>query len=266
MFYTNDTAEYAYDGGGRRVRKIQGAMTTVYAYDAFGNLAAEYATTLDQNLTAGTFYRTLDHLGSTRIITDQSGAVSARQDFFPFGEEILGDMSNGNRNQVTDGQPTTTYNQPKGIFQKFTGKERDDESGMDYFLARYYSASLGRFNSVDPLLDSGRASDPQSWDRYAYARNNPLRFVDPNGLDFFDKKGNLIGTDGNQNGEHFIVTNKKERKIVKKADKKGGTTSASQLTSTVKIPGKAVRTEIDNAVTASSQPSAAAGDSSGGLH
>ena len=97
---------------------------------------------------AGTFYRTLDHLGSTRLITDQNGVDVSRHNFFPFGGEIPS-TSGGTRNQVP------TYNQPKGISQKFTGKERDDESKLDYFLARYYSAPMGRFLSVDqttPML------------------------------------------------------------------------------------------------------------------
>ncbi len=66
-----------------------------------------------------------------------------------------------------------------GTTHKFTGKERDPESGLDNFGARYDSSSLGRFMSPDsapPILDN-----PQSWNRYAFALNNPLRFVDPDG-------------------------------------------------------------------------------------
>jgi RHS repeat-associated protein len=65
----------------------------------------------------------------------------------------------------------------------FTGKERDSESGLDYFGARYFGSALGRFTSPDPLMASAHASNPQSWNRYAYALNNPLRFVDPDGMD-----------------------------------------------------------------------------------
>jgi RHS repeat-associated protein len=65
---------------------------------------------------------------------------------------------------------------------QFTGKERDAETGLDYFGARYYSGAQGRFASPDPLLNSGRPQTPQSWNRYAYALNNPLAFVDPTGL------------------------------------------------------------------------------------
>ncbi len=69
------------------------------------------------------------------------------------------------------------------IHSKFTGKERDSESGLDYFGARYYGSALGRFTSADePLIDQ-EAGDPQSWNLYGYVRNNPLKNVDPFGLD-----------------------------------------------------------------------------------
>jgi RHS repeat-associated protein len=62
-----------------------------------------------------------------------------------------------------------------------TGKERDAETGLDYFGARYLSSAQGRFTSADtPLIDQN-PTDPQSWNLYAYARNNPLKYVDPSG-------------------------------------------------------------------------------------
>ena len=65
---------------------------------------------------------------------------------------------------------------------KFTSKERDAETGLDYFLARYYSGAQGRFTSSDPVMFAPeRLRDPQQLNRYAYARNNPLRFLDPTG-------------------------------------------------------------------------------------
>jgi RHS repeat-associated protein len=66
---------------------------------------------------------------------------------------------------------------------QFTGKERD-ETGLDYFGARYYSGALGRFTSPDPKAESARLEDPQSWNRYGYTRNNPLKYVDPDGKDY----------------------------------------------------------------------------------
>ena len=68
-----------------------------------------------------------------------------------------------------------------GIGSRSSGKERDAETGLDYFGARYYSGAQGRFSSPDkPLLDQ-HIEDPQSWNLYAYARNNPLIYIDPTG-------------------------------------------------------------------------------------
>jgi RHS repeat-associated protein len=75
-------------------------------------------------------------------------------------------------------QPGTTH--------KFTGKERDGESGLDYFGARHLASTLGRFMTPDPYMPSADVKDPQSWNRYTYARNNPLRYIDPDGLDYSD--------------------------------------------------------------------------------
>jgi len=64
----------------------------------------------------------------------------------------------------------------------FTGKERDTESGNDYFGARYYASSMGRFMSPDPATNLSRVlANPQRWNRYAYVINNPLIMLDPNG-------------------------------------------------------------------------------------
>ena len=64
----------------------------------------------------------------------------------------------------------------------FTGKERDTETGLDYFGARYMSSAQGRFTSPDPLyFQKEMLTDPQRFNLYAYARNNPLRFMDPSG-------------------------------------------------------------------------------------
>lgn len=66
--------------------------------------------------------------------------------------------------------------------QKFTGKERDLETALDFFGARYFASVQGRFTSPDPLLSSGTIYDPQSWNRYSYTLNNPLKYTDPFGL------------------------------------------------------------------------------------
>jgi len=60
-----------------------------------------------------------------------------------------------------------------------TSKERDNETGLDYFFARYYSSTQGRFTSADPY--GGSVYDPHSLNRYAYVLNNPLALIDPDG-------------------------------------------------------------------------------------
>ena len=101
-----------------------------------------------------------------RAVTKQVNGtwqVVARHDFMPFGEEVAPPI-------------------PPQDKRLFTGKERDSETGLDYFGARYYRADVGRFTTVDPELRIKDALvDPQKWNRYAYVQNNPLRYVDPDG-------------------------------------------------------------------------------------
>src|SRR5205809_1138930 len=66
--------------------------------------------------------------------------------------------------------------------RKFTGKERDSESTLDNFGARYFSSAMGRFTSPDPVFfQASMLTDPQQFNEYAYVRNNPLSLVDPTG-------------------------------------------------------------------------------------
>ena len=162
---------YYYDGEGRRVGKVSGAVTEAYVYDARGRLAAEYG---GLAVETATHYLTADHLGSTRVITDPSKAVILCKDYLPFGDEVLANTQNG-RSSIS------CYSAETGLRQKFTGKERDPESRLDFFEARYYSWAQGRFTSADEPLVDQEPEDPQSWNLYHYVRNNPLRFSDPTG-------------------------------------------------------------------------------------
>jgi RHS repeat-associated protein len=68
------------------------------------------------------------------------------------------------------------------VRQGFTAYEEDSETGLDYAQARYYANGQGRFTSPDPLLSSAIPIEPDSWNRYTYVSNNPLKFIDPSGL------------------------------------------------------------------------------------
>ena len=167
------TTNYSYDGDGHRVKKTDPSNnTTIFVYNAGGQLIAEYTSGTPSD--GGTSYLTSDHLGSTRVVTKADANVKARYDYLPFGEEI--DTNHGSRSLVTG------YGASDETRQKFTQKERDNESGLDYFGARYYSSAQGRFTSVDVSMESGRPIRPQSWKRYAYVLNNPVRLIDPDGL------------------------------------------------------------------------------------
>lgn len=127
--------------------------------------------TITQN---GIQYLATDALGSPRIVTGAIGQVVSRHDYMPFGEEVATGV--GGRTTVQG------YNQADNARQKFTGYERDNESGIDFAQNRYYSGKHGRFTSVDPTLASIRLLDPQSFNRFAYIENDPLNYTDPSGL------------------------------------------------------------------------------------
>jgi RHS repeat-associated protein len=159
------TTTYSYDGEGRRVKKVSPTETRVYVYDAQGQLAAEYGPLAP---VGGRQFLTADHLGSTRLVTNSTGQRLECHDYLPFGEELT-----INRDSC--------YAASASLTLKFTGKERDSESGLDYFGARYFSSQQGRFTSPDAPFADQHPDDPQSWNLYAYARNNPLTFVDDTG-------------------------------------------------------------------------------------
>lgn len=170
---SNVVGLYFYDGSGNRVKKITASETTVFVYDAGGKLVAEYSTQPVPG--AGTSYLTSDTLGSPRIITDATGNVTSRRDFMPFGEEILAGTANRTEaNKFGFGNDN--------VRKRFTGYEKDPETGLDFAEARYYDNRYGRFTAVDPLLASGQSADAQSFNRYVYVMNNPVNSVDPTGL------------------------------------------------------------------------------------
>nr|MBA3243096.1 RHS repeat-associated core domain-containing protein [Acidobacteriota bacterium] len=119
-----------------------------------------------------------DQLGTPRMVVDETGSLAGvkRHDYLPFGEEV---------GAGTGGRTTAQgYSGNDSVRQKFTGYERDNETGLDFAQARYFSSAQGRFTSADPLfITAERLADPQHLNIYAYAQNNPLKFTDPSGLD-----------------------------------------------------------------------------------
>ena len=104
-------------------------------------------------------YYGVDAIGSVRVVFDAAGLVTSRMDYGPFGEQLA---------------PSTTG--AKSYAQLF----RDGETGQDYAQARMYQLRTGRFSASDPVF--GTLFNPQTWNRYTYALNDPLAFVDPTGL------------------------------------------------------------------------------------
>lgn len=177
--FDNGGTSYTYDGDGRRVKKASyNGEVTVFVYDAMGRAVAEYSNLAEAK---GMRFLTQDHLGSTRVVTDaqgnansQNGAGGSRHDYFPFGEEIPADS---NWRTTARG-----YGSSDGVRQKFSTYERDDEVNLDFAQNRYYHFSHGRFTTPDPVMASADATNPQTFNRYAYTGNNPINITDPTGL------------------------------------------------------------------------------------
>ena len=171
-------ANYTYDAQGRRVAKSDG---TQYFYAPSGDVIAERSATgtwsdyiffggkrVARRVASGTYYYVSDHLGTARLITQADGTVCYEAVYYPWGVE---------QHVLTDTCPQN---------YKFTGKERDSETGLDYFGARYYGSTMGRWLSPDwsggptavPYADFG---NPQSLNLYSYVGNNPLARADADG-------------------------------------------------------------------------------------
>jgi RHS repeat-associated protein len=177
---------YRYDGDSQRVKVVASGTTTYYVRSSvLGQVAMEVAGSsavlqrayvyasgklvAEQSNDGGFYWLHGDHLGSARKLTNTSGVVVYRGEFDPHGQPLL---ETG----------TTTLNS-----RKFTGYERDWATGLDYANARMYQSSRGRFTSPDPAgMSSADKRVPESFNRYAYAGNDPVNHVDPGGEDWFD--------------------------------------------------------------------------------
>ncbi len=174
-------AQYRYDVLGRRVAKVEGLSgdVTKFVYDGWniieerdntGSVAASYIYD-ERNLPVAMqrsgklYFYQYNHLGSIEFVTNKDGDVVEQYQYDPFGGVKVAD---GAGNALPNSQIDNPF--------LFAGQWRDDETGLCYMRHRYYSASLGRFTSRDPLeyVDGLNA--------YAYAMSNPVNFSDPLGL------------------------------------------------------------------------------------
>jgi RHS repeat-associated protein len=139
----------------------------------------------------------------------------------------------------------------------FTGKERDAETDLDYFGARYMRAGVGRFTTIDPAMTiEANLVDPQRWNRYAYVRNNPLRWVDPDGRNACgtndDSKCNVqititdrsTGKDGGYNDEFTSVKNQKNYNAVAAVSVNGKVVGTFLVKTTPSDSGRFATTSI----------------------
>lgn len=170
------TTEFYYDGDGGRVKKtVDTTKVTVYIGSLYeveqGNIITKHIfagsnriCSLKSNNTSSYYHS--DHLGSSNVITDGSGNRIANYEYQPYG-----------KTSKQTGTDITNH--------KFTGKELDDSTGLYYYGARYYDPEIGRFITADTIVQ--HPNDPQDLNRYAYCRNNPIKYVDPTGHGWFSK-------------------------------------------------------------------------------
>jgi RHS repeat-associated protein len=173
---------YTYDGDGKRVKKDNGKLywygpggEVLAESDLSGNVTSEYiyfgGTRIARKdpSSSNVYYYLADRLGSAKVMvsvnlngTVNNPPIVSESDFYPYGGERV----------VTADTTGNTY--------KFTGHERDAESGLDHTLFRQESSNTGRWLSPDPM--DGKAANPQSWNRYSYVTADPLNYIDPLGL------------------------------------------------------------------------------------
>jgi len=179
----DQTTTLRYDGDGGKVKRITAEGTTTYLGESV-EIAPDGTTTTyifagSQRIaavesTGAIRYYHGDHLGSSNVVTDEQGQLVEVAEYTPFGSVVT---------------PNSHLRTSHSF--GFTGQRHDDASGLVLFPARAYDPALGRFLQPDPFVQD--PSDPQTLNRYAYARNNPLRYVDPSGYGWFSWFLGFIG-------------------------------------------------------------------------
>ncbi|MGB9716478.1 MAG: RHS repeat domain-containing protein, partial [Thermodesulfovibrionales bacterium] len=169
-----------YDAAGGRAKKVSPSGTTYYIgnhFEIINGTSTKYIFAGDIRIakvtSSNTYYYHKDHLGSSTLMTDSSGNEVETTEYMPFGQMRVHTVSS-----------ITNY--------KYTDQEYDPETGLYYYGARYYDPVVGRFISADSIVQD--PYDPQTLNRYSYARNNPLLYTDPSGQFFLEIiVGALIG-------------------------------------------------------------------------
>jgi RHS repeat-associated protein len=170
-----ETTETVYAAGGLYERVTRGGVTSQRHY-----IVADGRRVAVQTRAAGTSPSTVylleDHLGGVDGFTSASGALLSRASNQPFGARRSGDWVGSTPTSSEWSQVKATT--PRG----FTDHEHVDNLGVIHMNGRVYDPVLARFLSPDPVVQS--PYDSQSWNRYSYVRNNPLRYTDPSGFCF----------------------------------------------------------------------------------
>jgi RHS repeat-associated protein len=166
---------YIYNAAGQKVQKVFTQGSTITTTDYLGgyqykNSLLKFFPTAEGYVEAGSSYKYVyqykDHLGNVRLSYDKTLAIQEENDYYPFGLKHTG----YGYSQVVNSDYKYKYN----------GKELQDELGLNIYDygARNYDPALGRWMNIDPLAETSRRFSP-----YTYALNNPVFFVDPDGME-----------------------------------------------------------------------------------
>ena len=140
-----------------------------------------------------TFFYHSDHLGSTSYITDRDANITQFDAYLPYGELLVDEHSSS-----------------EDIPYKFNGKELDQETGLYYYGARYYDPRISLWMSVDPIADLKNWISP-----YVYTKDNPLRYIDPDGQDEWEinKQGKIVKHIKTNKHDAFYIVNHRGKRI-----------------------------------------------------
>ena len=169
-FSDGSTITYTYGADGTKLRTVHKIGSTTTTTDYCGNVIYENGTQklllteegyINLTGTQQYHYYLKDHQGNNRVVINQSGTVEETNHYYPFGG-VFGTAGN-----------TQPY--------KYNGKELDTKKGLNWYDygARHYDAALGRFTTNDPLAEKYYSMSP-----YTYCADNPVKFIDPNGMEY----------------------------------------------------------------------------------